>query len=135
MILYKKLDRGIYLCNIIKIGVKSCLEVESWAVEEGLKYCIAENWLPLVLETDSLMDFNCLSRNWEISWRVSMKIHKINILRSHRGVQMQHIMREKNKVADYFAHLVFFFAGTKHINFHTFQQVPKQGRTLISLDA
>lgn len=115
--------------------MRTSLEAELWALEKGLKYCVVENCLPVVLETDSLMAFKCLSGNWEIPWSVRMKICRINELRSLRRVQVQHILREGNKVADFFAKLVFCFAGTKQINFQSIQQVPRQGRALISMDA
>lgn len=56
-----------------------------------------------------------------------MKIKKINELRRHRGVEIQHILRKENKVANYFVNVIFFFVGTKNIIFQSIQQVPKQG--------
>lgn len=101
------------------VGVTSSLEVEVWALEEDLKYCIKENWLPIILETNSLMAFYCISGIWEVPWRIRLRINRINEIRRNKGVEIKHILREGNKVTDYFANLVFFFAGTTHINFQS----------------
>lgn len=117
------------------VGVTSSLEVEVWALQEDLKYCIKENWLPIILETNSLMAFNCISGIWEVPWRIRLRINRINEIRRNKGVEIKHILREGNKVTDYFANLVFFFASMEIINFQSIQQVPKQGHALLALDA
>lgn len=61
-------------------------------------------------------------------------VKKINALRGHKEVEVQHILRERNKVAHYSPNLIFF-TGTTHINFLDIHQVPKQGQTFLCLDA
>lgn len=56
-------------------------------MEEELKICISEKWMHMMLESDSLMAFNYVFENGEIPWCLRMKIHKINELRIHLGVQ------------------------------------------------
>lgn len=75
--------------------------------------------VPLIMETDSLMAVNCVYGRWEIPWRIKARINKINKLRRHREIEIQHVWREGNNVADYFANLVFFFAGIEKMNFQS----------------
>lgn len=63
-----------------------------------------------------------------------MKAKKINSLRNYKEMEVQHTLREGNKVANYFTNLIFSFAGTKNINFQFIQQVPKRGRALLVMD-
>lgn len=117
------------------LGIKSSIEAEFWAIREGLKLCTDQNCLPVVLETDSLLIYNYINGIWDSPWSVDLMVQKINALRRDKVVELQHTWREGNKVADYFANLVFFFAGTESLIFHYIEQVPAQGRALISLDA
>lgn len=71
------------------------------------------------------MVFNCLLGIWEVPWSISGMVKKINGLRGHKEVAVQHTLREGNKVADYSANLIFFFTGTTHINFLDIHQAPK----------
>lgn len=50
-------------------------------------------------------------------WSISAMVRKINKMRDHREVEINHIQREGNKVEDFFANHVFFFAGTSQIRF------------------
>lgn len=43
------------------LGVKSSIEAELWAINEYVKVFIQQNWLPVTLEMDSLVAYNCLS--------------------------------------------------------------------------
>lgn len=38
-----------------EIGVKSSLDAKVWALEKGLSFCISHNFLPVTLESDSLI--------------------------------------------------------------------------------
>lgn len=42
------------------LGGKSSIEAESWAINEGLRVCIQQNWLLVILEVDPLVAYNCL---------------------------------------------------------------------------
>ncbi|KAK4724480.1 hypothetical protein R3W88_027259 [Solanum pinnatisectum] len=48
------------------------------------------------------------------------------------SVRVQHSLREGNTLADFFANLVFHFAGI--YEFNQFQEVPSAGRRIINLD-
>lgn len=46
----------------MQLLMRSSIEAELWAINEGLRLWTDNNWLPLILETDSLMAYNCLYR-------------------------------------------------------------------------
>lgn len=91
--------------------------------------------MPVIVETDSLMVFNCLSGIREVPWSISGMVKKINTLRGHREVKIQYIRREGNKVVIFFSNHVSLFARTSQIKFLDIHRVSKQGQTLLTLDA
>lgn len=118
-----------------ELGVKTSLEAEVIALKMGLQFCVSNNLLPVILETDSLMVSQILGGNWETPWSVSLMIKKIQWLRKAGGVEVSHVLREGNKVADYFANFIFSCAGTGFKVFNTYIEVPREGKALIELDA
>lgn len=49
--------------------------------------------------------------------------------RSKRDHQFKYVLREDNKLVDYFTNVVFYFAGT--IQFNNFQDLPTEAKRLI----
>jgi len=95
-------------------------EVEVIAMRMGIEFCVAQSFLPITLETDSLALKNIVDRVWEVPWTISMEVKKISSLREKvlKLVEVTHILRERNKVTVYFfANIVFSFAGTNHVKY------------------
>lgn len=51
-----------------------------------------------------------------------------------REVVVDHIYREGNKLADYFANLVFYFAGSQSLTYSSVQDIPREARTILNMD-
>lgn len=68
------------------------------------------------METDSLIMKNVLYGIWEIPWSIAMEVKSFNQLRSRGGVMVEHVYREGNQLADYFANPGVHFVGTKSFN-------------------
>ncbi|KAK4711125.1 hypothetical protein R3W88_005638 [Solanum pinnatisectum] len=100
-----------------ELGVKTSLEAEVIALKRGLQFCVSNNLLP------------------ETPWSVSLMIKKIQWLKKAGGVEVSHVLREGNKVADYFANFIFSCAGTSFKALNTYMEVPTEGKALIELDA
>ena len=49
-------------------------------------------------------------------------------LRNSSVIRMEHVFKERNHLADYFANMGTYFAGTKNCN--NIQEVPSQGRKI-----
>uniref|UniRef100_A0A0V0HLT4 Putative ovule protein n=1 Tax=Solanum chacoense TaxID=4108 RepID=A0A0V0HLT4_SOLCH len=73
-----------------------------------------------------------LNGEWDVPWSVTLEVNSINRLRELMTVRVQHFLREGNTLADFFANLVFHFAGT--IEFNQFQEVPRAGKAIINAD-
>lgn len=64
----------------------------------------------------------------EVPWVISLEIRRIKSLIENVEVEVEHTLREGNKLADYFANLVFYFAGTRRLTYHlyrNYQEKPK----------
>lgn len=61
-----------------------------------------------------------------------MEVQECNSIRKDKSVKVEHVYREGNNLADYFANLAVHFAGTK--TFNLFQEVPIEGRKIINMD-
>ncbi|KAK4736878.1 hypothetical protein R3W88_000575 [Solanum pinnatisectum] len=101
-------------------------------MREGLQYCFENNLSNIILETYSLAMVHILNGDWETPWSVTMEVNSINRLRNLISIRVQHSLREGNTLADFFANLVFHFAGT--YEFNQYQEVPSEGRRIINLN-
>lgn len=50
----------MYAAATHDLGAKSRIEAKLWAINEDLRVCIEQDWLPVILEIDSLVAYNCL---------------------------------------------------------------------------
>lgn len=94
-----------------ELDFKTSLEAEVIAFERGLQFCMSNNLLPVILETDSLIVSKILDGIWEIPWSISLLIKKIQWLRRDGQVEVSHVFREGSKVVNYFANFIFSCAG------------------------
>ena len=105
---------------------------EAVAVEGGIQYCVDHQLLPLIVETDSLTMQKILDGIWEVPWRISLVVKRIQRLREGKQIGVAHVLREGNSLADFFTNLVFDFTGT--MQFHNFQEVPSIGIKIINME-
>lgn len=77
--------------TLYDLGIKSSIKAEFWAVQEGLKLCIDQIWLPVTLEINSLLVYNYVIGIWESLWSFNLIVHKINGLRRDKEVELQYI--------------------------------------------
>ncbi|WMV37114.1 hypothetical protein MTR67_030499, partial [Solanum verrucosum] len=79
----------------------------------GLEFYVTQKLLSITLETNSLALKNIINKVWEVPWTTSMKVKKINWLKDKvpNLVEVTHILREGNKVSDFFSNIVFFFCS------------------------
>ncbi|XP_060216759.1 uncharacterized protein LOC132644200 [Lycium barbarum] len=123
--------------NLIYAGARRIADTtnitaESVAILDGIEYCIKNNLVPVMIESDSLSMINIIQGIWEIPWKISMEVNKINFWRNKGQVQFAHIHREGNALADFLANLVFDFAGTVH--FHSFAEFPTGAKKILNAD-
>lgn len=110
------------------------LVAEVKAMKAGLEYCSSNNLLPLMLETDSLSLKKIVEGLWEVPWTITIEVKRIKQSLASGGVVVEHTVREGNKLSEFFANLIFCFVGTQRIHYTSIQEVPAQGKAIISLE-
>ncbi|XP_060182325.1 uncharacterized protein LOC132611987 [Lycium barbarum] len=123
--------------NLIYAGVRRIsdttnITAESIAILDGIEFCIKNDLVPVMIESDYLSMINIIQGIWEIPWKISMEVKKINFWRNKGQVQFAHILREGNALADFLANLVFDFAGT--VQFHSFAELPAGAKKILNVD-
>lgn len=71
---------------------------------------------------------------WEIPWSISVDIRWIRDVMKDKEVEIKHIYREGNTLADFLTNHIFSFAGTKLIHFNSTQELPSQEIIILQLD-
>ncbi|KAH0651617.1 hypothetical protein KY285_031747 [Solanum tuberosum] len=85
------------------IGEATNMEAEVRAVWEALKYCISQRMSNVHMDTDSLILKNMIVKNWKIPWEFAEKMEDIHEMVTQINVNVQHIFREANQLADFVA--------------------------------
>ncbi|XP_074572721.1 LOW QUALITY PROTEIN: uncharacterized protein LOC141829202 [Curcuma longa] len=94
------------------IGVGSNVRAELFAIWKGLELCVASNFLPLWLESDSLAALNIIEAS-SCSWEFRNLVLKIQeVVRKFR-IRCSHTYREANMAADYLANKAFEWDGIR----------------------
>nr|XP_016504630.1 PREDICTED: uncharacterized protein LOC107822596 [Nicotiana tabacum] len=126
-------DRGdLVYAKAREIGETTNIVAEAKGMMEELIYCMEQQLHPLIMETDSLVMKNIIDDEWETPWCIGTEVRKIKEIKESYNVLFQHVYREGNKVADFLANHVFFFAGT--VTFQSFHELPSEGKALINMD-
>ncbi|KAG5577698.1 hypothetical protein H5410_057832 [Solanum commersonii] len=99
------------------LDIKQVFEAKILTVKKELRFCVSNNLLPVILETDSLIVAKILDGICEISWSISLSFKK-----------------KGNKVENYFSNSIFFCGGTDNKAFKSFIEELKEGKSHIVLD-
>ncbi|XP_060177843.1 uncharacterized protein LOC132607783 [Lycium barbarum] len=105
---------------------------EARALHKGLKYCVTNSLLPMVMETDSMTMEMVLNGQWDTPWSMSMIINNISRLRRDKEVRVEHVLKEGNGLANYLTNYAFDFAGDHH--FHSFASLPVKARKILNTE-
>ncbi|KAH0679660.1 hypothetical protein KY284_020745 [Solanum tuberosum] len=114
------------------IGEATNMEAEVRAMWEALTFCIRQRYNFIQLETDSLAVKNMIVKNWRIPWSISERMDDIHVMVEQINMQVQHIFRETNQLADYVANTAIN-TEAKQV-FLNFNQLPSKGRKLLNID-
>lgn len=74
------------------------------------------NVFQVIIESDSITMVQILKGEWKVPWSMTMVVNSIKRLCQVISVRVQHSLREGNVLANFFANLVFVFAGNFQIN-------------------
>ncbi|WMV08231.1 hypothetical protein MTR67_001616 [Solanum verrucosum] len=113
--------------------IEACYAIvaEVKAFKAGLKYCIENDLLPIIMETDSFIIKKVLDGVWEVPWSISVDIQCIKLWMENGEVEVVHTYREGNRLADYLANHIVHFVGTNVIQFNSTQELPQLARKIL----
>lgn len=114
------------------IGVTTNIRAELTAILRALDYCNQHLLNHVILETDSLTLKNMLRKEWKIPWELIQMMETIDDMMTQMNVQVQHIFREGNQVADYLANLAINQQNKQQ--YHTSNQLPTLARRFLNMD-
>ncbi|XP_070041418.1 uncharacterized protein LOC142169055 [Nicotiana tabacum] len=115
-----------------EIGETTNIVAEAKAIMEGLAYCVGRKLHPLIMETDSLVMRKIIDGEWATPWCVGAEVRKIKHIKNNYNIVFQHVLREGNIIADFFANLAFTFVGTH--TFQSFNELTITAKKLINMD-
>ncbi|KAH0771764.1 hypothetical protein KY290_015745 [Solanum tuberosum] len=76
------------------ISLCTALEAETKAFSRGILYCLEHNFMPLVMETDSLIIKKVLDGIWEIPWSIAVEIRVVKRAMENSTTMIEHTYRE-----------------------------------------
>ncbi|PHT39643.1 Superoxide dismutase [Mn], mitochondrial [Capsicum baccatum] len=104
------------------IGITTNVIAKMREIQEIIKYYRENNIRRVKIESDSLLIVRVLKREWKVLWEVIELLEDIKRNKEHLEIQIKHIYREGNALADYIANLAI--DNTSKLSFHSFQQLP-----------
>lgn len=114
------------------IGITTNMEAKSFCYMKGLQFCFKHNIHQLKLETDSLSLKNMISRDWKIPWELAERLEEIQKIINLMNVQVKHIFREANQLADFNANTTTDKEDKQQ--YEHYSQLPSMGRRLVNID-
>ncbi|KAH0698803.1 hypothetical protein KY284_013018 [Solanum tuberosum] len=89
-----------------RIGITTNMVAELTGIWQALRYCKAQGYDHIKLETDSLSLKNMIRKEWRIPWELNERIEEIHELMNTLHIHIQHIFREANQLADFITNTV-----------------------------
>lgn len=117
-----------------RLEVTNNLCAEAIAIQEGVRFCIEQQRIQVLIESNSLSMIYMIEDRWDTPWKIRMEMEKIKYWRSKGIVHFAHILREGNALANLLDNEVFSFVGTKDLKYSCFQEIPLQARRLLNID-
>ncbi|XP_009784324.2 uncharacterized protein [Nicotiana sylvestris] len=104
---------------------------EALEIVEALKYCEEKGFAQVILQTDSLLLKNAIEGIWAVPWVIAEYVEDIVHVMTRMHVNLSHIMREGNCLAD---HLANHAIDIGNIQAHCFQELDIKGRKILNND-
>lgn len=114
------------------LGETTNMEAEATAVWKALQYCLDNGVRQVRLETDSLALKNMIYGSWSIPWEIVEKVEDIQEKMQQLNVQVWHVFREANQLADFIANTAII--TEQKIIFQHFHQLPSLGKKILNID-
>ncbi|WMV29406.1 hypothetical protein MTR67_022791 [Solanum verrucosum] len=73
-----------------------------------------------------------IQRSWKVPWSLIQKIEEINEIMSTLNIQLVHIFREANQLADYITNIAINHEDIQP--YYSFQELPSKARKILNMD-
>ncbi|XP_060216505.1 uncharacterized protein LOC132643993 [Lycium barbarum] len=117
----KMLKRDLIYAEARRMGECTNTESEAKALLQAARSCLSKHVYSFYLETDSLLLNNILDREWKPPWNITFEVEELLDIKDYAEVQVLHIMREGNQLADHLANYALdhgevtnFVVGTRY---------------------
>lgn len=116
----------------VGFGVHSNMVAETKALLLGVKRCLAEGYIHVDLEMDSLILKHILKKEVVIPWSMIHEVRELWRYFDQMDVAIMHAYREINQVADGLANIGC--KVQKKVNFSFFSELPHRLKGVVNLD-
>lgn len=113
-------------------GFQSIMVAETKALLNGLKRCIAEGYMRVEIEADSLALVQIIQRTVGVPWSIVHEIREVWKLMQQIEFHIQHIYSESSKGGIFLANLGCI--EQKRVSFSGFVNLPRLLRGIVKLD-
>ncbi|XP_060202654.1 uncharacterized protein LOC132631071 [Lycium barbarum] len=114
-----------------RMGECTNTESEAKALLQAARYCLSKHVYSFYMETDSLLLKNILDREWKPPWNITFEVEELLDIMNHAEVQVLHIMREGNQLAD---HLANYALDHGEVEVNSFAELESKGRKILNSD-
>lgn len=98
---YPRDDRGVLLYGQADAaGIKTNLQAKIKTVTKAVTYCKTYKIRGITIETDSIVVMKMIKKEWQIPWHVGEQIQHIQYIMQEMEIQIRHVFREANQLAD-----------------------------------
>lgn len=115
-----------------RIGITTNMVTELTGIWQALRYCKAQGYDHIKLETDSLSLKSMIQKEWRIPWELNERIEEIHELMNTLHIHIKHIFREANQLADLIANTTI--DQEEKQQFLNFNQLPSRAKKILNMD-
>ncbi|KAK4718231.1 hypothetical protein R3W88_016569 [Solanum pinnatisectum] len=130
-------DGDLLYAEAKRIGlIATNMVAELTAIWKDLRYCKLRSYpyANIILETDSLSFKNMIRKEWKIPWELIEKIEKIHELMKSLNIQIRHIFREANQLAEFITTTTIDQEQEGKLQYQHFNQLPGKAKGILNID-
>ncbi|XP_059295437.1 uncharacterized protein LOC132048767 [Lycium ferocissimum] len=114
-----------------EIGEATNTESEAIALLEAAKFYLSKHMYSFILETDSMMMKKIVDREWRPPWNIAYVVEELLEIIDNAEVEVLHIMREGNQLADHLDNVALDFG---EVTANGFAELDTKGRKILNSD-
>uniref|UniRef100_A0A0V0HCS3 Putative ovule protein n=1 Tax=Solanum chacoense TaxID=4108 RepID=A0A0V0HCS3_SOLCH len=101
------------------------------AILEACKHCKQSQHNQVIMQTGSMLLYKVLEGKWATPWVIADMVEEIKACLRNKQYKFQHILREGNQLADYFANIALDKGSCRYSQF---KSIKTRGRKILNSD-